>query len=161
MANPYRVIFVCMGNICRSPAAHIVLDSLIEAQGLDDQIIVDSAGTIGFHAGKGPDPRMSETLKARGYTIHGEAQKCSVKHLAANDLVLAMDEENLFDLKQLSQDPLLKGKIRLFTDFCEMTKARGVPDPYYGGQDGFETVADMVEDGCSHILDFIREELSK
>jgi protein-tyrosine phosphatase len=157
---PFRVLFVCMGNICRSPAAEIVFRQQVGDAGLDQAIHIDSAGTIGYHAGKGPDPRMAETLRRRGYPIAGRARQVTARDLAEFDLILAADHENIADLHRLDRDGLHRGKIRLLVDFCVEKEATHVPDPYYGGQQGFEEVADLVEDACAGLLEEIRAQMA-
>lgn len=157
--KPFRVLFVCMGNICRSPAAEIIFRKQVGDAGLDEAIDIDSAGTIGYHAGKGPDPRMADTLRRRGYPIAGRARQVTAADLAEFDLVLAADEENLADLRRIDREGLHRAKIRLLVDSCVEKEATHVPDPYYGGQQGFEEVADLVEDACAGLLEEIRREL--
>lgn len=154
--KPFRVLFVCMGNICRSPAAEIVFRKRVNDAGLGELIEIDSAGTIGFHAGKGPDPRMAETLRRRGYPIAGRARQVRAGDLDDFDLILAADQDNLSDLRLLDPDGSHIGKIRLLVDFCEQIEANHVPDPYYGGEAGFEEVADIVEDACGGLLEHLR-----
>ncbi|GAA5483808.1 low molecular weight protein-tyrosine-phosphatase [Haloferula sargassicola] len=149
---PVRVLFVCMGNICRSPAAEIVFSQLVHEAGLADRIEVDSAGTIGYHAGHGPDRRMAATLKSRGYAIHGSARQLQARDLQRFDHILVADRENLADARALDSGGDFHSKIQLLTDFCTETEADHVPDPYYGGQRGFERVADIVEDACAGLL---------
>ncbi|WP_193213993.1 low molecular weight protein-tyrosine-phosphatase [Luteolibacter marinus] len=151
--KPYRVLFVCMGNICRSPAAEIVFRKMVDEAGLNKRIEIDSAGTIGFHAGKGPDPRMAETLRRRGYPIAGRSRQFRVADLVDFDLILAADQENLSDLRRLDRDGSFRNKIQLLVDYCQDIEADHVPDPYYGGDAGFEHVADIVEDACGGLLE--------
>lgn len=151
-----RILFVCMGNICRSPAADIIFRHLVDKVGLSDQIDVDSAGTIGYHTGKGPDPRMAKTLKSRGYTISGKARQVEEADLDSFDLILTMDEENLVNVRDLARTPEQLERIKPFVSFCSASVPR-IPDPYYGGDDGFETVADLLEDGCANLLNSLRE----
>lgn len=150
--KPFRVLFVCMGNICRSPAAEIVCKKMLGESDLADSVELDSAGTIGYHAGNGPDPRMSATLKARGYPIFGRARQIRKADLEDFDLILVADEENLADVRRLDPEGGRHHKVRLLVDYCETHKAARVPDPYYGGQRGFEEVADLVEDACRGLL---------
>ena len=150
--KPFRLLFVCMGNICRSPAAEIIFRRMAADAGLSDRVEVDSAGTIGFHAGTPPDPRMARTLKTRGYTVEGAARQVTAKDLEEYDLVLAMDDENYEALRSLAANSGEVAKIRKFVEFCSRHTERAVPDPYYGGPDGFERVADLVEDGCEGLL---------
>ncbi|MFC7338812.1 low molecular weight protein-tyrosine-phosphatase [Haloferula chungangensis] len=154
---PYRVLFVCMGNICRSPAAEIVFRKLVHDEGLDERIEIDSAGTIGYHAGNPPDHRMSATLENRGYEITGQSRQIKAPDLDAFDLVLVADNDNLNDVKRLDIDQKHLPKIKLITDYCVEKEAKHVPDPYYGGASGFEEVADLVEDACAGLLDHLKK----
>ncbi len=157
--KPFRVLFICMGNICRSPAAEIVFRKQVEDAGLSEAIHIDSAGTIGYHAGKGPDPRMSDTLRSRGYTIAGRSRQVRSEDLADFDLLLVADEENLSDVRCLDPHGTHRDKIRLLVDYCVEQEASHVPDPYYGGQRGFEEVADLVEDACGGLLEELKRRL--
>ena len=159
LRKPFRILFVCMGNICRSPAAEIVCKKMLSGSDLAGLVEIDSAGTIGYHAGKGPDPRMAATLKARGYPIFGKARQITAEDLDDFDLILVADEENLADVRRLDRDGSRAAKIRLLVDFCEDHDAPRVPDPYYGGQRGFEDVADLVEDACGGLLGTLRSQL--
>lgn len=150
--KPFRVLFVCMGNICRSPAAEIVFRHEVARAGLSDAISTDSAGTIGFHSGKGPDPRMSATLASRGYEIFGKSRPITADDLDTFDLVLVMDRENLENVRSLDRSGERHGKIRLFMEYGTRHGVTEVPDPYYGGQPGFEHVADLVEDASKGLL---------
>ncbi|MCW1923318.1 low molecular weight phosphotyrosine protein phosphatase [Luteolibacter arcticus] len=157
--KPFRVLFVCMGNICRSPAAEIVFRQQVDAAGLNEAIHIDSAGTIGYHAGKGPDPRMADTLRRRGYVIAGRSRQVTTDDLRDFDLLLVADEENLADLHRLDRSGAHREKIRLLVDYCIEKEASHVPDPYYGGQHGFEEVADLVEDACQGLLDSLKRQI--
>lgn len=150
--KPFRVIFVCMGNICRSPAAEIVFRQRVAEAGRSGDILIDSAGTLGYHAGKGPDSRMAATLKTRGYTIAGSARQITAHDLEDFDLVLVMDRDNFANVRRLDPEGRFQDKIRLFTSYCTRHDAEEVPDPYYGGQTGFEHVADLVEDASEGLL---------
>jgi protein-tyrosine phosphatase len=147
-----RVLFVCMGNICRSPAAEIVFRHIVEAEGLGNRIGIDSAGTIGYHTGNPPDKRMSATLRARGYQPKGRARQVCHEDFDEFDLILPMDHENEADLRRLKRDGQSRAEIRAFSSFCAANPLGHVPDPYYGGAAGFEKVADIVEDGCRGLL---------
>ena len=157
----YKVLFVCMGNICRSPAGEGVLKALIAEDAIlkDAAIEVDSAGTIGFHDGAPPDTRMRAAAAQRGYTLTSRARRVTTADLKKFDLVLAMDKENLRDLQALQKGSQGKVDIRLFCDFCQVSSSREVPDPYYGGADGFETVLDLLEDGCQQLIVHLRAQL--
>ncbi|MGB6221773.1 low molecular weight protein-tyrosine-phosphatase [Haloferula sp.] len=155
--KPYRVLFVCMGNICRSPAAEIVFRKLVLDEGLDERIEIDSAGTIGYHAGNPPDSRMSATLESRGYEITGNSRKLIHRDLDDFDLILVADDDNLHDVHRLDAENKHRHKIKLITHFCVEKSASHVPDPYYGGPGGFEEVADLVVDASNGLLDFLRK----
>ncbi|MGY2701016.1 low molecular weight protein-tyrosine-phosphatase [Nocardioides sp. HB32] len=137
----YRVALVCLGNICRSPMAHVVLAAKLADAGLDDRVEVTSAGTGGWHVGNPMDRRAAATLAAAGYdpTHHRAQQWAGTDDLDAQDLVLAMDAQNLADLGGRSD------RVRLFRDFDPLEPGGDVPDPYYGGDSGFEEVLAMVE----------------
>lgn len=155
--KPFRVLFVCMGNICRSPAGEIVFRELVGLARLSDHIETDSAGTIGYHTGNPPDSRMSETLRKRGYTITGRARQVTTADLDRFDLILVADKENLRDVRSLAPAEKNLDHVQLLTDYCRKHQANHVPDPYYGGSSGFEKVADLVEDACHGVLDSIRK----
>jgi protein-tyrosine phosphatase len=155
--KPFRVLFICMGNICRSPAAEIVFRRMVDEAELSHTIHIDSAGTIGYHAGKGPDPRMAATLKSRGYTIAGKSRQVRPDDLDDFDLLLVADQENLSDLHRLDREGVRRSKIRLLVEFCQDREASHVPDPYYGGQKGFDDVVDLVEDACEGLLHHLRK----
>ena len=145
-----RLLFVCLGNICRSPTAEGVMRRLVRDAGLEDRIEIDSAGTGGWHVGAPPDERATEAARRRGITLEGAARRFSVADFDRFDLILAMDSENLRDLLALAPDDDARAKVRLL---------RGpnldVPDPYYGGPDGFDVVLDQVEEACRKLLDEI------
>ncbi len=150
--KPFQVLFVCLGNICRSPAAEGVMRAKVEEAGLETHIRLDSAGTAGWHRGKLPDARMREAGKARGYELQSRARQVTREDLAAFDLVLAMDASNLRDIHTLDPEGHHKAKVRLFCEFCTEHEEKEVPDPYYGGPEGFEKVLDLLEDGCAGVL---------
>jgi len=159
--KPFRVLFVCMGNICRSPAAEIVFRHKVDAAGLTGHIEIDSAGTIGYHAGHAPDTRMSATLKKRGYVIAGKARQILPADLQHFDLILVMDSENFANVRALDKAAHFHAKIRRFTDYCARHQTNEVPDPYYGGQEGFDHVADLVEDAAEGLLKEITNHLEQ
>lgn len=146
-----RVLFVCTGNICRSPTAEGVMRSLVEERGLDGAVEVDSAGTIAYHAGEPPDRRMRRAALDRGYELAGHARQVTRRDLEHFDLIVAMDRDNLAELRLL--DGTGSSNLRLFSDFLPEGSPLDVPDPYYGGHQGFERVVDLVEQGCAAILD--------
>lgn len=151
-----RLLFVCLGNICRSPAAEAIMTTL--AQGLEQPLHIESAGTSAYHIGELPDPRMRRALDKRGYQTCSRAQSVAEHHIDEFDLILAMDQQNYKNLHQIFADhPASQQKIVLMCDFCSPAFAahREVPDPYFGGSDGFELVIDLLEDSCRNLLDAI------
>ena len=153
-----KLLFVCMGNICRSPTAHGVMQSLVDRKALDEQILVESAGTHAYHVGEKSDSRSRETAKARGIDMESiRAQKISISDYDEYDYILAMDEDNL-ELINYYAPENHSAQIALFLSFA---KAAGktdqliVPDPYYGGETGFEKVFDLVELGCDALLEHL------
>ncbi len=146
-----RVLIVCMGNICRSPAGEAVMQRYAEEFGVD--VDVDSAGTHDYHVGERADERMNEAAESRGYELTSRGRQVTQADLDPNqfDLVLAMDTENHSILLEIAKGP--KTHIRLFGDYLDDNWPRDVPDPYYGEQDGFDKVLDMLEEGCPIILE--------
>lgn len=143
---------VCMGNICRSPTAHGVLEKRIQEQALEQRIEVDSAGTHGYHVGTAPDQRAQAHALRRGYALaHQRARRLQVRDFSAFDLVLVMDDHNEQAARALCP-PELQARIRRLTDFSVHLPDTAVPDPYYGGEDGFEHVLDLVEDACNGVV---------
>ena len=144
------VLFVCMGNICRSPSAEAVFRHKAQKQGLS--LIIDSAGTVGAHAKEKPDHRAQKVGLERGYSFDGiKARKVTVKDFENFDLILAMDNANLEDLQKIAPDHL-QSKAMLFLDFAKNHEESEVPDPYYGGANGFRFVLDLVEDASDGLL---------
>lgn len=140
-----KILMVCMGNICRSPLAEGVVRHLADHAGMAAAIEVDSAGTLAYHAGEQPDPRARKVAASRGYDLSGmRARRVAEDDFAHFDLVLAMDRQNLAALERVCPDEHLH-KLRLFMDYAEGSDADEIPDPYYGGPDGFERVLDMCE----------------
>ncbi len=157
------VLFVCMGNICRSPAGEGVFKQYIEEQGKSHKFFIDSAGTIGSHAGQPADPRMVKAAECRGYQLDSLARKVNRKDLNDFDLVLAMDFDNLMYLYTVAKSE--PDHIRLFGSFLDgaqgNARARSVPDPYSGGAAGFETVLDMIEAATPKIYQYCSESIKK
>jgi protein-tyrosine phosphatase len=159
MNSPIKILFVCLGNICRSPTAEGVFRHLVDEAGLQDRVIIDSAGTGEWHIGSPPDERACRAAAARGYDLSKlRARQVTRKDFSEFDYVLAMDDENLRILKRLAPREHAH-KARLFTDFAS-NGASGVPDPYAGGAEGFEIVLDLVEDAAQGLLRHIRSELA-
>ncbi|GAA5121648.1 low molecular weight phosphotyrosine protein phosphatase [Luteolibacter yonseiensis] len=156
LISPRRVLFVCLGNICRSPAAEIIFRQQVEDAGLSGEFEIDSAGTISHHEGSPPDSRMSETLLRKGYTVSGQARRISAQDLEKFDLIVTMDESNHTDVMGIDHTGAHHGKIRTLVSFCREHDDLRVPDPYYGGQIGFNHVISLLEDGCAGILDSLK-----
>ncbi|MEC8649341.1 MAG: low molecular weight protein-tyrosine-phosphatase [Verrucomicrobiota bacterium] len=147
-----RILFLCMGNICRSPAAHCIFQELVNSAGLSKNYEIDSAGTLHFHEGSPPDSRMQRALRKRNIPIFGQARPIVEEDLSYYDLILAMDSSNLIDAKKLDRDGKFHNKIKLFCDYCTSREEKEVPDPYYGTGDGFEHVLDILQNGCTNLL---------
>mgnify|MGYP001816437879 FL=1 len=147
-----KVLFVCMGNICRSPTAHGVFRNIVQDSDLQDLIEIDSAGTHAYHVGKAPDKRAQATANSRGIDLSDlRARQVSDEDFAYYDYVIAMDQENYILLSQRCPDPHLD-KIHMFMDFAPEMRTREVPDPYYGGPQGFERVFDLVDAAARGLL---------
>ena len=154
-----HLLFVCWGNICRSPAAECTFKKLVGDRGLSARITCDSAGTIGSHQGNPPDSRMRQAARDRGLTISGSARMINNDDYEKADMIITMDDFNFSEVNKLAPDPAYKKKIRPFCDFVS-TGDREVPDPYYGGPSGFEKVLDLMEDGCVRILEHLEKNSS-
>lgn len=152
------VLFVCMGNICRSPLAHGYFQHLVEQQGLSDRIAVDSAGTHAYHIGELPDPRSRQTAQGHGIDLNSQrARKVRREDFTDFDYVLAMDKDNHAILLDLCESEGAE-RLHLFLDFAPQLEESEVPDPYYGGASGFERVFDMVEAASLGLLEHIRKQ---
>jgi protein-tyrosine phosphatase len=154
-----KILFVCMGNICRSPTAEGVMRSLVREAGLEDEFEIDSAGTGGWHVGNPPDARATESARRRGITLEGAARRVTRADFENYDLLLAADRENLAELRALAPNEESRLKARLLREFdpdSEGAPDLDVPDPYYGGPDGFEDVLDLVEAACRGLLEHAR-----
>ena len=152
MSTPFRILMVCMGNICRSPTAHGVMQQLIARAGLQDLVSVDSCGTHGYHVGEPPDQRSQQHALRRGYDLSDQrARQLAAADFESSDLILAMDAQNMAILRERCP-AAQQHKLHLLTDYCQRMRASAVPDPYYGGISGFEKVLDLVEDACEGVL---------
>ncbi|MEN3941911.1 low molecular weight protein-tyrosine-phosphatase [Prosthecobacter sp. SYSU 5D2] len=158
-APVFKLLFVCLGNICRSPAAEGVMRRVITEAGLAEQVFIDSAGTAGWHTGKRADQRMMNAATARGFELTSFARQVQDADLGEYDLILVMDRSNQQDLRAFDRESLHAAKVRLFCEFCSLHEESEVPDPYYGGPEGFDKVLDLLEDGCAGILKHIRQHL--
>ena len=151
----YKLLFVCLGNICRSPSAENIMNHLISEADLTDKIVCDSAGTSGYHVGAPPDRRMNAAAIARGIELQGKSRKLTPSDLQQFDLILAMDRENYQDIVYLDREGKYESKVYLMCDFATSKTDKEVPDPYYGGQDGFKYVIDLLFDACSGLLEHV------
>ena len=152
-SRPTRVLFVCLGNICRSPAAEGVFLHLLAIHGLEDRFVVDSAGTGGWHVGKPADPRMRAAAARRGIHLPSRARQLEPADLPRFDHILTMDGDNLRAVRSMGRSHPDEARIAAITDHCRGRRTDEVPDPYYGGADGFERVLDLLEDACAGLLE--------
>jgi protein-tyrosine phosphatase len=155
-----RLLFVCLGNICRSPTAEGVMRELVRQTGMGESVELDSAGTGAWHAGSPPDARAAAAAGARGVALGGLARKVRPSDFEEFDLILAMDRSNLRELRRMAPDEQARARVRLLREF-DPTSPPGerdleVPDPYYGGPEGFEEVLDLVQAACAGLLEEIR-----
>jgi protein-tyrosine phosphatase len=157
-----RLLFVCLGNICRSPTAEGAMLTLVREAGLEEQIELDSAGTGGWHIGSAPDERATAAAADRGVVLEGAARRVRLEDFDDFDLILAMDSANLGDLRALAPDGEGRAKVRLLREFDPASEGADdldVPDPYYGDGDGFERVLDLVQAACAGLLVQVREDM--
>jgi protein-tyrosine phosphatase len=154
--KPIAIMFVCLGNICRSPAAQSVMQSLVQSRGLAERFSIDSAGTASYHIGRKPDSRMILAGTKRNLKLESLAKAIEKDHAAQRDLIVAMDRDNLRNILSISKLEA-SPHIRLLSDYLDGSWPRDVPDPYYGGEAGFEYVLDMLFAACPKILDELAE----
>ncbi|MGL4293962.1 MAG: low molecular weight protein-tyrosine-phosphatase [Bacteroidales bacterium] len=155
-AEKYKVLFVCLGNICRSPTAEGVMERLVRDAHLENRIEIDSAGTYGGHAGELPDSRMRQHASRRGYNLTSRSRQVHVSDFEEFDLIVAMDDRNYQNLRDLAPDLESQAKVRRMVEYGKQTTYDYIPDPYYGGADGFELVLDLLEDTCDGLLNDIK-----
>ena len=156
-----RICFVCLGNICRSPTAHGVMERLVADAGLDDVVVIDSAGTGAYHVGEMPDERSRDAARRRGFALTHRARQFVAGDFARFDLVVAMDGQNLRNLQRLAAGRAAPA-IVLLRSFDPTAESRAeVPDPWSGGEAGFEEVLDQCERACAGLLGHIRERLAR
>ena len=154
-----KILFVCLGNICRSSSAEEIMRTLVKQAGLEEEIEIDSAGILNYHQGELPDSRMRMHAARRGYELTHRSRPVCTDDFFEFDWLIGMDDRNIQDLKDRAPSPEVEKKICRMTDFCRVKQVDYVPDPYYGGAQGFENVLDILEDACSGLLEEIREEL--
>ncbi len=153
-----HIVFVCWGNICRSPAAEATFRKILKERSLEKEITCDSAGTIAQHHGNPPDPRMQKAAKARDIPLGGTARIVNDQDFHQADLLLTMDNFNFSELSKLAPESSLLSKIKPFCDYVQ-PDVNEVPDPYYGGESGFENVLNLLGEGCFNLLNELEKEL--
>lgn len=152
-----KILFVCLGNICRSPSAEAVMKALVNEAGLSNQFEIDSAGVTGYHAGDNADERMQQHAIKRNYQLTSISRKVEApSDFEYFDYVIGMDSQNITDLENLASTDADFKKISKMTDYCSTHSENAVPDPYYGGAAGFELVLDILEDACEGLLKHIQ-----
>jgi protein-tyrosine phosphatase len=148
-----KILFVCLGNICRSPMAEGIFRDYVEKNRAERSFIIDSAGTSGYHQGELPDARMRVHASRRGYHLTHRSRRFQQEDFERFDKIIAMDDTNVERLHGMAFGDEQKAKISKMTDYCRVFKATEIPDPYYGGDSGFEHVIDLLEDACKGLLD--------
>ena len=152
--NKKKILFVCLGNICRSPSAEAVFKAVVEKEGVGKNFEIDSAGTGGWHVGRPADKRMQSHASKRGYNLTSIARQFNPdSDFEYFDMIIAMDDENVLALQSLARDENDLKKIHKMTDFSKEWSYQEVPDPYYGGEEGFELVLDLLEDATKGLLE--------
>lgn len=161
MKDKTKLLFVCLGNICRSPAAQAVMQEIVDRDEELQFIELDSAGTYGGHAGDLPDSRMRIHAEKRGYVLTHRSRQIRNSDFDRFDMILAMDDRNYDDLRAMAPDAESERKIYRMTDFCRQLAVDHIPDPYYRGSSGFEQVLDILEDACVGLSEFLKKERDK
>ena len=159
--NKTKLLFVCLGNICRSPSAENLMNYLIQKEGLSHKFELDSAGTSSYHIGSPPDRRMKIAARKRGIELKGRARQIEDFDLEYYDLILAMDQSNYHNILYLDPQGKYHHKIKLMCDFASEYTDKEVPDPYYGGESGFDYVIDLLLDACQGLLHYCQKEVNK
>lgn len=153
-----KILFVCLGNICRSPMAEGVMRRLVEDAGLEKEFVIDSAGTSGYHIGELPDSRMRAHASRRGYNLTHRSRRVRTEDFYDFDLIIGMDDQNIASLQERAPSTEATQKIHRMTEYNTRIPADHIPDPYYGGDSGFEHVIDLLEDACSGLLEALTQD---
>jgi protein-tyrosine phosphatase len=151
-----KILFVCLGNICRSPAAENIMNYLVTKNGKSDLIQCDSAGTANYHTGKPPDRRMQAAAAKRNIPMIGSARQFTKADFTTFDLILAMDRENYHNILALDPQGQYRDKVKMMCDSASHYPDKEVPDPYYGGADGFDYVIDLLTDACGGLISYLQ-----
>ncbi len=159
--DPYKLCFVCLGNICRSPTAEGIFIHKVREQGLESYFYIDSAGTAAYHVGEGANSKSQATANKHGVHLPSKARKFEYADLEEFDLILAMDSENYTNIRQLDRKGKFDGKIKMMRDFDPQPEDGSVPDPYYGGMQGFENVFQILDRSCDVLLDELKEHIEE
>ena len=159
--NPFKISFVCLGNICRSPTAEGIFQHLVNQKGLQSYFYIDSAGTSAYHIGEPANSKSQWTANQHGIKLHSRARRFEAGDLEDFDLILAMDHENLRNLKRLDRNGEHLEKIKLMRDFDPQPEDGEVPDPYYGGMDGFQNVFDVLKRSSEALLKELEKNIEK
>jgi protein-tyrosine phosphatase len=158
--NPYKIVFVCLGNICRSPTAEGVFQHLVNERGLQSYFYIDSAGTSAYHIGEPANSKSQQTANKHGIKLPSRARRFEAADLEEFDLIFAMDRENLENIKSLDTQNRYSDKIKLMREYDPLPDNSEVPDPYYGGMDGFQHVFEVVKRSCEKLLDELEERIN-
>ncbi|MBR5644636.1 MAG: low molecular weight phosphotyrosine protein phosphatase [Salinivirgaceae bacterium] len=148
-----KILFVCLGNICRSACAEAVMKQVVDGRGLAADFEIDSAGLISYHTGEKADPRMRQHAANRGINITSIARKITTADFSHFDYIIGMDDDNIRRLLDIAPDEQSRLKISKMSDYCRTYRANSVPDPYYGGPKDFELVLDLLDDACNGLLE--------
>lgn len=159
--NPFKLCFVCLGNICRSPTAEGIFQHLVNERGLESYFYIDSAGTSAYHIGEPANSKSQWVANHQGVQLHSKARRFEKADLEEFDLILAMDHENHRNIQQLNSDPENSAKIKLLREYDPHPEDKAVPDPYYGGMNGFQNVFDVIKRSCESLLDELVQQIEK
>ena len=153
-----NILFVCLGNICRSPSAEGIFKTIVNNSDLKNDVYIDSAGTSAYHVGEKADKRMRGFAEKRGYNLTSLSRKLNQNDFSKFDYIVAMDGSNYRDILNMDKLGKYKTKVKMMTDFSSVFFGEDVPDPYYGGDDGFNRVIDILEESCKGLLGFLQNE---